>query len=66
MTSRAKGKGVWETFLGEDVVEKFGPFVEPVAIVVAAIEVKCQVGEALRMLGQSQRVVGLPIALIKG
>jgi hypothetical protein len=51
MTPRAEGKGVGEAVLGEEAVEKFGPFLETVAIVVAAIEVKRQLGEALRMLG---------------
>jgi hypothetical protein len=33
------------------VVEKLSPFLETVAVVVAAIEIKPKVGEALRMLG---------------
>jgi len=51
MTPRTEGIRVRETFLGENVVEKFSPFLETVAVVVAAIEVKRKVGEALRMLG---------------
>ena len=51
MTSRAEGIFVRETFLGENVVEKLRPFLETVAVVVTAIEVKRKLGEALRTLG---------------
>jgi len=51
MTPRAKGILVREAFLGENVVEKFSPLIETVAVVVAAIEVKRKLGEALRTLG---------------
>jgi hypothetical protein len=51
MPPGAEGIFVRETLLRENVVEKFSPFLETVAVVVTAIEVKPKLGETLRMLG---------------
>src|SRR5271157_3494543 len=62
----AQRKLMRESLIGEDLVQKLVALVEAVAVVVAAVKVEFEAGEAFRVLGQGERVFLLPIGFVEG
>ena len=61
----AQNEFVGKVFSRKRIVQNFGAFLETVAVLVAAIKIEPQAGEALGMLGQGDGTVRFPVALIK-